>query len=246
MTDASTETRGHVGVVDSSAIHASDNVQRVAAAAEELSVSIAEIGRQIAHSDGVAKKAAEESQRTNGTVTGLSAAAQKIGDVVELINGIAAQTNLLALNATIEAARAGDAGKGFAVVASEVKSLANQTARATDDIRQQIAAIQAETGTAVDAIGSIAKTIEEMNQISSVIATAVTQQAAATQEIAHSVQEAANATQDVSRSVGDVGEAIGKTGESAAAVLGAADSLAVQAQTMRGEVDDFLATVRAA
>ncbi|MDB5410789.1 MAG: chemotaxis protein [Rhodospirillales bacterium] len=246
MTEASNETREHIIAVDASAVQATDNVQQVAAAAEELSASIVEIGRQIAQSEGVARKAAAESERTNGTVTGLSAAAQKIGDVVELINGIASQTNLLALNATIEAARAGDAGKGFAVVASEVKSLANQTARATDDIRQQIAAIQAETSTAVEAIGTIATTITEMNQISSYIATAVTQQTAATQEIARSVQQAASGTQEVSRSVADVGKAIDKTGANATSVLGAADSLAVQAETMRREVDDFLKTVRAA
>lgn len=246
MSSTADGTRQQTLAVASGANQATANVQTVAAASEELSASISEIGRQVVQASNVAKQAAEESQRTDATVSGLSEAAQKIGEVVALINDIASQTNLLALNATIEAARAGEAGKGFAVVASEVKSLATQTARATDDIRSQIAAIQTETTSAVAAIKSISKTILQVNEISSSIAAAVEEQTAATQEITRNVQEAATGTQDVSQNIAGVSAAVDEAGAAAEQVLGAADDLAQQAQALRHEVDQFLTTVRAA
>jgi methyl-accepting chemotaxis protein len=239
-------TREQTLAVATSANQATSNVETVAASSEELSASISEIGRQVTQAAGVSRQAEEESRKTDATVAGLSDAAQKIGDVVELINGIASQTNLLALNATIEAARAGEAGKGFAVVASEVKSLANQTAKATDDIRSQIAAVQSETGVAVEAIRKIAKTISEINEISGSIASAVQQQSAATNEITRNVQQAATGTQTVSQTMDRVSEAVGHAGRDAAEVLTAADTLATQAEALRREVGSFLATVRAA
>jgi methyl-accepting chemotaxis protein len=246
MSTTAENTRVKSLAVASAADQATANVQTVAAAAEELSASIVEIGRQVAHASSVSKKAAEEGEKTNSTVAGLAEGAQKIGEVVALINGIASQTNLLALNATIEAARAGDAGKGFAVVASEVKSLASQTAKATDEIRAQIAAIQAETASAVATIQSISQTILEVNQISTSIATAVEQQAAATQEITRNVQQAAGGTQQVSSNINGVSAAVEQSGSTAGDVRSAADHLADQARALREEVDQFLATVRAA
>jgi murein DD-endopeptidase MepM/ murein hydrolase activator NlpD len=176
-------------------------VQTVAAAAEELNASIAEIGRQVQSASTMAGGAVQQAEKTNQQVQGLAEAAQKIGDVVKLISDIAAQTNLLALNATIEAARAGDAGKGFAVVASEVKNLATQTAKATEEISQQIASIQAATGEAVGAIQGIGKTIVEINQVASSIAAAVEEQNASTREIARNVQETSAGTQEVSSNI---------------------------------------------
>jgi methyl-accepting chemotaxis protein len=246
MAETAGATRTQSLAVATGANQATSNVQTVAAASEELSASIAEIGRQVVQASQIAKKAAEDGERTNVTMTGLAEAAQRIGDVVQLINDIASQTNLLALNATIEAARAGEAGKGFAVVASEVKSLANQTAKATDDIRGQIVAIQAETKAAVEAIRAISQTILEVNEISSSIAVAVEEQSAATQEITRNVQQAANGTHEVSENIASVNEAVDKTGEAAVEMRGAADELVAQTQNMRGEVDQFLATVRAA
>jgi methyl-accepting chemotaxis protein len=246
MSDTADSTRQQSLAVASGANQATANVQTVAAASEELSASIGEIGRQVTQAATVSKKAADEGERTNATVAGLADAAQKVGEVVKLINDIASQTNLLALNATIEAARAGDAGKGFAVVASEVKSLANQTAKATDEIRAQIAAIQSETNAAVDAIRNISTTILEVNEISSSIAAAVEEQTAATQEITRNVQQAASGTQDVSRNIEGVSKAVEKSGSTATDVLAAADDLAEQSQTLRREVDQFLMTVRAA
>jgi methyl-accepting chemotaxis protein len=233
-------------LVASSANQATSNVQTVAAASEELTASIGEIGRQVVQAASVAKVAADESERTNATVSGLAAAAQKIGEVVQLINDIASQTNLLALNATIEAARAGEAGKGFAVVASEVKSLATQTSKATDEIRTQIAAIQGETASAVTAIQGISKTISEVNEISASIASAVEEQSAATQEITRNVQQAAHGTQDVSHNIAGLSTAADEAGAAATQVLGAADHLAGQADALRQQVDRFLATLRAA
>jgi methyl-accepting chemotaxis protein len=239
-------TRQKSLAVASGANEATSNVQTVAAAAEELSASITEIGRQVTQAATVSRQAADEGERTNTSVSGLSDAVQKIGEVMKLINDIASQTNLLALNATIEAARAGDAGKGFAVVANEVKSLATQTAKATNDIRDQIGAIQAETQSAVSAIQGISKTILEVNQISSTIAAAVEEQTAATQEITRNVQQAANGTQEVSANIESVSKAADEAGTAAAAVLTAADELAGQSDALRREVDHFLSTVRAA
>ncbi len=232
--------------VASGANEATSNVETVAAASEELSASIGEIGRQVTQAAQIAQKAAADGQRTNATMAELAEAAQRIGEVVQLINEIASQTNLLALNATIEAARAGEAGKGFAVVASEVKSLASQTAKATEDIRSQIAAIQGETAAAVEAIRGMSQTILEVNEISSSIAAAVEQQSAATQEITRNVTEAAEGTRDVSKNIAGVSTAVDRAGANAEDVRGASDALAAQADNLRGEVGKFLQTVRAA
>jgi methyl-accepting chemotaxis protein len=225
---------------------AATNVQTVAAATEELASSVKEIGRQVAQSTEIASRAVGQAQKTDQTVSGLSEAAQKIGEVVDLIRNIASQTNLLALNATIEAARAGDAGKGFAVVASEVKNLANQTAKATEDITAQIAAIQESTGEAVRDIKSIGTTITEISKISGTIAAAVEEQGAATQEIARNVQEASAGTQQVNSNIAGVTEASSGTGKSANDVLVAANGLSAQSDRLRGVVDEFIKTVRAA
>ena len=225
---------------------ASVNVQTVAAAAEELAASIAEIGRQIGESSRKAKHAADQADGTNRIVDGLSAKANQIGDVVNLISSIAGQTNLLALNATIEAARAGEAGKGFAVVASEVKSLANQTAKATGDISQQIQEIQTATADAVQAIQSIATTIGEVNDIVGTIAQAVDGQNAATMEIARNVQQAAAGTNEVSSSIGGVLQAASETGSGASRLLTSSGELSKQAELLRSQVDRFLGSVRGA
>ena len=216
------------------------NVQTVATAAEELSASIREISRQVSDAASVAGSAVEEAQRTNDTVQGLAVASQKIGKVVEMIRNIAGQTNLLALNATIEAARAGEAGKGFAVVASEVKALANQTAKATEEISQEIAAMQAATKDAVHAIEGIGGTIGKVNEIATAIASAVEEQGAATQEIARNVQQAAAGTQEVSATIADVTRAASETGGSAGQMLNAAGELSRQAALLKGEVEGFL------
>jgi len=220
---------------------ASTNVQTVASAADELSSSIEEVGRQVTDSADIAKSAVEEAAKTNASVEGLAVAANKIGEVVELINDIASQTNLLALNATIEAAGAGDAGKGFAVVANEVKSLANQTAKATDEIGSQIGEIQSATNEAVGAIKGISETIGKINEISSAIATAVEEQGAATSEIARNVQQASAGTSDVSSNIGGVQEAANETGSSAGQVLEAASELSSQAEKLQTEVEGFMA-----
>jgi methyl-accepting chemotaxis protein len=225
---------------------ASANVQTVAAATEELSSSVSEIGRQVAQSTEIAGQAVAEANRTNVTVQGLSDAAQKIGDVVKLISDIASQTNLLALNATIEAARAGEAGRGFAVVASEVKSLASQTAKATDEISAQVGAMQNATADAVHAIESIGRTIGAINDIASSISVAVEQQGSATQEIARNVQQAAQGTHQVSSNIAVVNREASKTGSAANQVLSSAEQLSGQAATLRADVDRFLASIRAA
>ena len=246
MSAVADSARQQSSAVSAGASQATNNVQTVASASQQLSSSIAEIGQRVTQASAVSKRAADEGARTNTQVSGLAEAAQKIGEVVALINDIASQTNLLALNATIEAARAGEAGKGFAVVASEVKSLANQTAKATEDIRAQVAAIQGETRSAVDAIQGISKTILEVNEISSSIAAAVEEQTAATQEITRNVHEAASGTQDVSKNISGVGTAVDKAGQAAGEVLADADELAKHSEALRREVDHFLATVRAA
>jgi methyl-accepting chemotaxis protein len=225
---------------------ASANVQTVAAATEELSSSVSEIGRQVTQSTEIAGQAVAEANRTNLTVQGLSAAAQKIGDVVKLISDIASQTNLLALNATIEAARAGEAGRGFAVVANEVKSLASQTAKATDEISAQVSAMQGATAEAVQAIEGIGRTIGAINEIASAISVAVEQQGSATKEIARNVQEAAHGTGQVSSNISAVHQAADKTRSAASKVLSSAEQLGGQAKTLRADVDRFLANIRAA
>jgi methyl-accepting chemotaxis protein len=225
---------------------ASSHVKTVASATEELASSVSEIGRQVALSTKVAQQAVSEASDTNAAVKGLSEVSEKIAHVVELINSIASQTNLLALNATIEAARAGEAGKGFAVVASEVKTLANQTSKATEEIGQQIADMQQVTHHVVDAIEKIGGTITEISRIAAAIATAVEQQNAATQEIARNVQEASIGTNEVSQNIGGVRTAAGETGQAAGQVLEASRALAAEADALRGEVDRFLAGVKAA
>ena len=240
------ETSRQSTAVAAASDQASTNVQTVASAAEELSSSIAEISRQVASSAEIAGKAVVDAERTNAQVQGLADAAQKIGDVVQLINDIAAQTNLLALNATIEAARAGEAGKGFAVVASEVKNLANETAKATEEITGQIGGIQQATREAVSAIQAIGQTIGHINEIATTIASAVEQQGAATQEIARNVQQAAAGTQEVSSNIAGVTQAAGETGSAANQMLTASGELARQGAQLKGEVDKFLQAVRAA
>ncbi|HLZ66001.1 MAG TPA: methyl-accepting chemotaxis protein [Aliidongia sp.] len=246
MSDNADLASKQAGAVAAAAEEASTNVQTVAAATEELSSSIQEISRQVVQSSTIAGQAVQEAAATGATMRTLSDAAQKIGEVVRLINDIAGQTNLLALNATIEAARAGEAGKGFAVVASEVKNLATQTARATEDISAQVAAMQNSTGDAVAAIERIDETIGRMNEISTSIAAAMEQQGAATQEIASDVQEAARGTTEVSSNIAGLNQIVEETGAASVQVLGASDELGQQAEQLRARVGTFLADVRSA
>ena len=225
---------------------ASTNVQSVASATEEMASSVTEISRQVQESARMANDAVDQARVTNDRVSELSKAATRIGDVVELINTIAGQTNLLALNATIEAARAGEAGRGFAVVASEVKALAEQTAKATGEIGQQISSIQAATQEFVNAIQAISGTIEKLSEISSTIAAAVEEQGAATQEISRNVQQAAAGTQQVSSNIGDVQRGASETGSASSQVLAAAQSLSGDSNRLKLEVGRFLDSVRAA
>jgi methyl-accepting chemotaxis protein len=225
---------------------ASTNVQSVASATEEMSSSVNEISRQVQESARMAGEAVDQARTTNDRVGELSKAAARIGDVVELINTIAGQTNLLALNATIEAARAGEAGRGFAVVASEVKALAEQTAKATGEIGQQISGIQAATQESVNAIKEISGTIEKLSEISSTIAAAVEEQGAATQEISRNVQQAAHGTQQVSANITDVQRGASETGSASSQVLSAAQSLSGDSKRLKLQVGKFLDTVRAA
>jgi len=225
---------------------ASTNVQSVASATEELSSSVNEISRQVQESARMATDAVGQARVTNDRVSELSKAASRIGDVVELINTIAGQTNLLALNATIEAARAGEAGRGFAVVASEVKALAEQTAKATGEIGQQITGIQAATHDSVNAIKEISGTIEKLSEISSTIAAAVEEQGAATQEISRNVQQAAHGTQQVSANITDVQRGASETGSASSQVLSAAQSLSGDSNRLKLEVGKFLDSVRTA
>ncbi len=240
------EANRQASAVAAASEQASANVQTVASAAEELSSSISEISRQVTQASQIASAAVTEAERTNIKVQGLAQAANKIGEVVALITDIAEQTNLLALNATIEAARAGDAGKGFAVVASEVKNLANQTAKATDEIGAQIAGIQTATQEAVAAIESITQTISKINEVNSGVASAVEEQGAATQEIARNVEQAAAGTHEVSSNIAGVSQAANDTGTAAGQIKTAAGELSRQSEKLRTEVDKFLAGVRSA
>jgi methyl-accepting chemotaxis protein len=260
VSSAATELEASAGTLTSTAEHAQEvttavaaaseeasvNVQSVASATEELSSSVTEISRQVQESARMANEAVDQARKTNDRVGALSKAAGRIGDVVELITTIAAQTNLLALNATIEAARAGTAGRGFAVVASEVKALAEQTAKATDEIGQQIIGIQAATEESVGAIKAISDTIEKLSEVSSAIAAAVEEQGAATQEISRNVQQAAQGTQQVSHNIIDVQRGASETGSASSQVLSAAQMLSGDSNRLKLEVGKFLNTVRAA
>ncbi len=240
------DTARRAEVVRSGADQASGSVQTVALAAEELSASIAEISRQVDNASHLSAAAVEGTQRTTATIAGLAAAAQRIGDVMQLITGVAAQTNLLALNATIEAARAGEAGKGFAVVAHEVKTLATQTARATNDIAQQIEAMRSATTNTVVAIEEIAGSIAEISNVSAAIAVAVSQQRTATLEIARSIQMAATGTEDVSQNIHSLQQVVGEASKDAEQMLVTSRELSDEATTLSSQVDGFLSTVRAA
>lgn len=246
LSEIAKETTRQSTTVASAAQQTTGNVQTVAAAAEELSKSGQEISRQIDHSASIAQSAVAQADRTNAMVEGLLQATQKIGEVMSLIQNIAAQTNLLALNATIEAARAGDAGRGFAVVANEVKALSTQTAKATEEIADQIEAIRSATGTTAEAIREIGATIGQINEIATTISAAVDQQHESTKEIARSVQEAAQGTQGVMENIAGVTKASGQVGAAAELVLSSADALGNQSERLKREVDSFLTTVRAA
>ncbi|MFD2263987.1 methyl-accepting chemotaxis protein [Lacibacterium aquatile] len=246
MSRTAERTNSQATSVAASSEQASANVQTVAAASEELSSSISEISRQVQESAVIAQRATTEADRTVQQVRLLDQAAQRIGEAVTLINGIAAQTNLLALNATIEAARAGEAGKGFAVVASEVKNLATQTAKATEEIAAQVSGVQGETSQVAASIEEIGRTITRMNDIATTVAAAVEEQGAATQEIARNVQQAAIGTQQVSENIIDVTKGASETGEAAQQVLGASESLARQGDQLKNAIEGFLGDIRAA
>ncbi|WP_245442970.1 methyl-accepting chemotaxis protein [Methylobacterium terrae] len=246
MTATATETASQSATVAAAAEQAASNVGTVAAAAEELGASVSEIGRQVDGSAGLARQAVAEADQTGARVRELSRIVGRIGDVAGLISSIASQTNLLALNATIEAARAGAAGRGFAVVAAEVKELAAQTARATDEIGQQIAAVQSATGETVSAIGAITARIREIDSVTVAIAAAVEEQGVATQEIVRNVSQAATGTGEVTGNIAGVAGAAEETGAAATQVLASATELSRQSEHLGAEVARFLATVRAA
>ena len=246
MTSTASDASARAATVGAASQNASNNVGTVAAAAEELSGSVVEISRQVSRSTEIASKAVNDAERTNATVQVLSTGAEKIGEVIKLIHSIASQTNLLALNATIEAARAGESGRGFAVVASEVKALANQTAKATEEISAQVAAMQTSTSDAVAAISSITQTIGQMSEITSSIATSIDQQGDATREIARNIQSVAAGSNEINAHIGGVTTAATATGKAALEVLANARELDNQSGMLRSAVDGFLAKVRAA
>jgi methyl-accepting chemotaxis protein len=246
LTRTAESTQQLSGMVASASEEASANVQSVASASEEMTSSVDEIARQVHESSKIAAEAVKQAQKTDARITELSQAASRIGDVVKLITAIAEQTNLLALNATIEAARAGEAGRGFAVVAQEVKALASQTAKATDEIGNQIAGMQTATQDSVAAIKEIGATITRISDIASTIAAAVEEQGAATQEIARNVQQAAQGTAQVATNITDVNRGASETGTASAQVLSSAQSLSTESGHLKREVEKFLTTVRAA
>jgi methyl-accepting chemotaxis protein len=246
LSDNAGDTTRLASVVANASEDASNNVQSVASATEELASSVRAISTQVQESNRIAESAVKQADETDARINALSQAANRIGDVIKLITSVAEQTNLLALNATIEAARAGEAGRGFAVVASEVKALAEQTAKATGEIGQQITGIQAATLESVGAIKEISGTIEKLSEISSTIAAAVEEQGAATQEISRNVQQAARGTQQVSSNIVDVQRGASETGSASSQVLSAAQSLSSDSNRLKLEVGKFLHTVRAA
>jgi len=239
-------SRANVAVVSHAATETTNNVQAVAGAAEELSAGVGDVNRRVVKSTDIVRRAVDETDRTNATMRGLVDAAKRIGTIVQVIQDIASQTNLLALNATIEAARAGEAGRGFAVVASEVKSLANQTTKATEEIETQVGAIQDETERAVEAISNIGKTVDEMSEISTAIATAMEEQGATTQEIARNIGQVADSTKEVSANIAGVSSAAENTSQAAGELQKASDDLRNQASVLEGEMKGFLGEMRVA
>jgi methyl-accepting chemotaxis protein len=246
LTHNADEASARVHSVNIAAVDAANNVQNVAAATEELSASVNEINEQVSRTSQVTQLAVDEAAKTEAAIRTLSTAAQQIGEVINLIQAIAAQTNLLALNATIESARAGDAGKGFAVVASEVKQLAQQTAKATDEIRSKIGEIQSATSETVSSIDTIVKTIEQIGGLTTAIAASVEQQGYATQEIASNTNRAANGTREVTGHMTGVGDAAQQTGEAAQALLGLSSDLEHRSEDLQSEVMSFVGRLRAA